>query len=386
MALAVLIGVFWAGIAVGQGKITFGPDNIFRQSTQDQPAEKLDYKGVEQLYSALTQSFDGQLDKTKLETGLKEGLVKAADDPYTEYLTPEESQDLAEQLNGSFEGIGAELGKENESIVIISPIAGFPADKAGLRAGDIIAEINGESAFDISVTEAVKKIRGPAGSEVKLTIIRDSKTIAVNITRATITIPSVKTEVVSDIGVMTISRFGDDTVNLAAKAAEEFRTKKVKGVVLDLRGNPGGRLDAAIDISKLWLESGQTILQEKRAGKLINNYKTSGNGLLLGVPTVVLIDSGSASASEIVAGALSDNGKATLIGEQSYGKGSVQELRDLSLGGVLKVTIARWYTPEGINIDKEGIAPDKKVQLTEKDIQKQNDRQRQAALRFLQKR
>lgn len=384
--VAILLAVFWVGLGVGQGKIVWGPDAIFRESVQQTDDKQLDYKGVEQLYNALNQSFDGQLDKSKLETGLKEGLVQAAGDPYTEYLTEKENQEFDEQLNGSFEGIGAELGKEDQSVVIISPIAGFPAKQAGLRPGDAIAEIDGESAFDISITEAVNKIRGPKGTDVTLAIIRDGDSMNVTITRDTITIPSVETEYKGDVGIMTISRFGDDTVDLAAKAANEFNEKRVKSVILDLRGNPGGRLDAAVDISELWLKSGQTILEEKRGGEQIKTFTSEGDGLLLGKPLVVLLDGGSASASEIVAGALHDNDKATLIGTQSYGKGSVQELRDLPLGGVLKVTVAHWYTPGGRNIDKEGIAPDMKVKLSDKDIENKNDKQLQAAVDFLKNR
>jgi carboxyl-terminal processing protease len=382
--IAVLLGVFWAGVASGQGKIVWGPDAIFRESVQEDAPSELDYRGVNEVYSSLLQSFDGQLDKDKLETGLKEGLVEAAGDPYTEYLTQQESQDFDEQLNGSFEGIGAELGKKDQSIVIIAPIAGFPAQKAGLRAGDTVAEINGQSTFDISITEAVRQIRGQKGTDVTLTIIRGGDSQKITITRDTITIPSVETEYLDgSIGVISISRFGGDTLSLVVAAANEFIEKGAKGVILDLRSNPGGRLDAAVDVSKIWLEPGQTILEEKRADTLIKTYKADGTGILADVPAVVLIDGGSASASEIVAGALSDNGKAALIGEKTFGKGSVQELRDLSLGGVLKVTIARWFTPEGRNIDEEGIAPNKKVKLTEKDIKNENDRQRKAAIQFL---
>jgi carboxyl-terminal processing protease len=382
--IGILLGIFWFGVGVGQGKIVFGPDAVFRDSVQEESLGELDYHGVDELYSTLVQSFDGQLNKDELETGLKEGLVEAANDPYTEYLTQEESKELDEQLNGSFEGIGAELGKEEQSIVIISPIAGFPADKAGLRAGDIVAEIEGETAFDISITEAVKRIRGEKGTEVTLTVVRDGDSQEITITRDTITIPSVETEYIKgNIGVMIISRFGEDTLQLAGEAAEAFKDKEVNGVILDLRGNPGGRLDTAVDVSEIWLDRGQTILEEKRADTLIRTYSAEGDGVLSGVPTVVLINGSSASASEIVAGALRDNDKATLIGEQTYGKGSVQELISQSFGGVLKVTIARWFTPEGINIDEEGIEPNREVKLSEKDFENDRDPQRRAAAKLL---
>lgn len=381
--VGILLVVFAAGIGIGNGKIAWGPDSLLRKTVQKEDLGALDYEGVEELYSSLAQSFDGQLDKTKLQEGLKEGLVEASGDPYTEYLNRDETKQFNEQLNGSFEGIGAELGKENESIIIISPISGFPAEKAGLQPKDVIIEINGESAFNLSITEAVQKIRGPKGTKVDLTIVRGGKRIEVTIIRAEISIPSVKTEYKDDIGIMRISRFGDDTVELATKAATEFSRKKVKGIVLDLRGNPGGRLDSSVKLSSLWLDVGKTVLEEKRADVLIRTYKSEGKGLLVGIPTVVLINSGSASASEITAGALKDNQAATIIGETSFGKGSVQELRDLDYGGVLKVTIARWFTPSGRNIDKEGIAPDKQVKISASNIKKKQDPQESAAIKLL---
>jgi carboxyl-terminal processing protease len=379
VTILVLAGVLFLGIGIGNGTITAG-DGAYRRSVQKE-GSKLSYDGIDQLYDELHNRFDGQLDTHKLEDGLKEGLVKAAGDPYTEYLSAEENKEFTEQLSGTFEGIGAELGKDGESIVIISPIDGFPAEKAGIRAKDIISKINGETAFDISTTEAVKKIRGPKGTNVKLDIIRDGKPLSFEITRDQISTPSVKWEVTSDnIGVMTISRFGEDTSGLAQQAAAEFKSKNVKGVILDVRGNPGGLLDASVHLSSLWLPYGKTILQEKRDNKVVKTYPAREEPVLLGIPTVVLMDEGSASASEITAGALKDNGVASIIGNKSYGKGSVQEIRELGGGSVLKVTIARWYTPNGRNIDKEGIEPDQKVDISEQDITAKKDPQKEAAI------
>ncbi|HEX5796801.1 MAG TPA: S41 family peptidase [Candidatus Saccharimonadales bacterium] len=385
-SLAVIILVFFAGVLIGAQNPSL-LDNLDKDSAQNRNLPKqLDYSGVEEIYSKLRKNFDGKLDPTELQNGLKAGLVKAAGDPYTEYLDAEESKAFNEDLNGSFEGIGAELSKEDQSIVIVSPIAGFPAAKAGLKAGDIITEINGESAFDINLTEAVQKIRGPKGTAVKLGIIRDGDSLDIEIKRATITIPSVESETLAgNIGVIRISRFGGDTVGLASKYARQFRDKQVNGVILDLRGNPGGLLDAAIGISDLWLKQGDVILQEKSGGRVINTAFAQGNPVLDGIPTVVLIDEGSASASEIVAGALKDNDAATLIGQKSYGKGSVQEVIDLGFGGELKVTVARWYTPDGRNIDKEGITPDQRVELTDADTKADRDPQQAAAIKFLNK-
>lgn len=381
--VAILLAVFGIGVGVGNGKISWGPDSVYRKTVQSQNGS-LSFNGIEELYQELRQGFDGQLDTQKLEDGMKAGLVRAAGDPYTEYMSAQESKEFNEQLSGSFEGIGAELSKDQQNIVIVSPIAGFPAEKAGLRPKDVISKINGETAYDITTSEAVKRIRGPKGTKVKLEVIRDGKALNFEIERDQINIPSVKTEVTADnVGIITVSRYGEDTVQLMNQAAQEMKDKNVKGVVLDLRGNPGGLLDAAVGMSSLWLPKGQTVLQEKRDGKLIRTYGANGNNILQGVPTVVLIDEGSASASEITAGALRDNGAATIIGTKSYGKGSVQEIRKLSNGGVLKVTIARWFTPKGVNIDKEGIQPDQKVELSESDAKAKNDTQKNAAIQKL---
>jgi carboxyl-terminal processing protease len=380
-AILLLAGVLFLGIGIGNGKITFGSDALYRKSIQNSASGQLSYDGIDELYTNLKDGFDGQLDSKKLQDGLKEGLVKAAGDPYTEYLTADASKEFNNQLSGSFEGIGAQLDKKDKVIVIVSPIAGFPAEKAGVKSGDIISKINKEDAYDISIEQAVKKIRGPKGTSVKLSIIRNGKPLEFDITREQITTPSVKWEVNADnVGVLTISRFGEDTAGLTQQAAQEFKSKNVKGIVLDMRGDPGGLLDAAVQVSSLWLPNGKTVLQEKRDNKVIKTYIAQGNPLLVGIPTVVLLDGGSASASEITAGALKDNGAATITGVKSYGKGSVQELRKLTGGGTLKVTIARWYTPNGRNIDKDGIEPDQKIEVTDADAAAKIDAQKNAAL------
>ena len=360
--------------------------NLSRQndSANQELPNQLDYSAVEEIYAKLKANFDGELETGELEDGLREGLVKAAGDPYTEFLDEQASKEFQENLNGSFEGIGAELGKKDELIVIVSPISGFPAEKAGLKANDAIVEINGEPAIDLSIIQAVQKIRGPKGTEVELGIIRDGKRLDFEITRDTISIPSVETEKTSgNIGIIKISRFGEDTTRLVREAAQKFKNEDVKGVVLDLRGNPGGLLDVSVEVASVWLAEGQTVLQEKRGDEIIKTYFAEGNPILNGVETVVLINEGSASASEIVAGALSDHRIATLIGAKSFGKGSVQEVDQLDFGGMLKVTIARWYTPSGVNIDENGIKPDKKVKITDKDIENERDPQQKAAINLL---
>lgn len=374
--------IFVVGWLTGSGAIDISKNN---QSTSKNLPANLNYTSVEKVYDELRANYDGKLEESKLMDGLKKGLVEASGDPYTEYMPPEDAEEFNGQLNGTFEGIGALLGKnENGNVIIISPIDGFPAKKAGLQPRDVIVEINGEDALSLTTDQAVDKIRGPKGTTVKLRIIRDGKEdLKFDIVREEINIPSVESKTLDgNIGYIKISRFGDDTTTLTREAAEKFTSSGVKKIVLDLRGNPGGYLESAVDVSSLWLDN-KTVLQEKRDGVVIKTYKSRGESPLLGLPTVVLIDEGSASASEITAGALHDNKAASLLGTKSFGKGSVQQPQTLDNGALLKVTIARWFTPNGKNIDKEGIQPDQKVERTEADYEAGRDPQLDAAVQKL---
>lgn len=372
--------IFTLGWLGGSGRISLGGYGTENRSLPN----SLDYSSVDVIYRTIRAKFDGTLDESKLLDGLKTGLANATEDPYTEYFNAKDAKDFYGELDGTFEGIGAELGKDdNNNIIVIAPLAGYPAETAGLRPKDVIAGIDGKVTSGMTISDAVSLIRGEAGTDVKLTIVRDGdQQLDISITRASISIPSVKSEIRDGVGILTISRFGDDTTSLATKAAQEFKNQNVKGVVLDLRGDPGGLLQAAVNVSSLWLKD-KTVLTERRDGKIIQSYKSAGTPVLLGMPTVVLIDGGSASASEITAGALRDNEVATLIGVQSFGKGSVQEPVNLVDGSLLKVTIARWYTPSGNNIDKQGITPDKKIEMTEDDYKNKLDPQMDAALEQL---
>lgn len=376
--LVIAAGLFSLGILIGSGRLHL---RGYAPNLQNSKLPiRLDYSSVDTIYKSLRENYDGNLDEQKLLDGIKSGLAKASGDPYTEYFSVNDAKDFYGQLDGTFEGIGAELGKDDKNnIIVISPLAGYPGEKAGLKPKDIVAEINGKSAYDISISDAVKQIRGTAGTTVKLTLVRDSKPVELEVTREKITIPSVKKEVRDGIGILTVSRFGDDTAGLAKTASDEFKASNVKAVVLDLRGDPGGLLDAAVSLSSLWLQD-KTVLTERRGNVIIETIKSRGNAPLAGIPTVVLIDGGSASASEITAGALKDNKVATLIGVKSFGKGSVQQPINLANGSLLKVTIARWFTPAGKNIDKEGITPDKEVKISDDDIKNKVDPQLDAAL------
>jgi carboxyl-terminal processing protease len=373
---------FRLGVAVGDGRISFGA----LESQNKQLPGTLDYQSVTQVYNSLRANYDGKLDTTKLLDGMKAGLVEAAGDPYTVYMNSTESKDFNEQLSGTFSGIGAELGQDAQNnLIIVAPIEGTPAKNAGLMPQDIIAEVNGKSTVGMSIDDAVSKIRGAKGTKVTLKVIRDKKeTLEFTITRDDIKVPSVKHEILDgNIGYLDINQFGTDTTRLATEAARDFKEKGVKAVVLDMRGNPGGLLNSAVSVSSLWLDQGKTVLQEKRGGSVISTETATGNNILKGIPTAVLIDEGSASASEIVAGALRDNNVATTFGVKSYGKGSVQQIVKLPGATELKVTMARWHRPNGQNIDKKGITPDNVVKMTRDDVKAGKDLQKDAALQFL---
>jgi carboxyl-terminal processing protease len=379
---AVVVIVFSLGMAVGNGTISLHRQ---RGRAGDLPT-RLDYTTVNQVYRSLVDNYDGKLTETQLENGLKHGLATAANDPYTEYFTPQEAKKFNEQLNNQFSGIGAELGKDSEgNLQIIAPIAGTPAAQAGLQAQDLIAAINGTSTSGMSVDAAVNKIRGPAGTKVTLQIVRNKTTPqTLTITRQHITVPSVTTKVLpGNIGYLQISSFANDTTGLTQKAAEQFKQQHVKGIVLDLRNDPGGLLDAAVHVSSLWLPEGKLILQEKRGDEVTKTYRATGGDILNGIPTAVLTNGGSASASEIVAGALRDNNAAYVIGQKTYGKGVVQQLINFKDDSQLKVTIASWYRPNGQNINKKGINPDQTVKPAEGDKVGGPDAQLQAAETYL---
>lgn len=381
-----IVAIFGLGYMFGSGTVSFGgsgsPEN------KSLPA-KLDYSSVDEVYRALKANYDGKLDETKLLDGIKGGLAAATGDPYTTYFNADQAKEFDAQLQGTFSGVGAELGTNPQGdLIVVAPIDGFPAAKAGLRPQDVIVAIDDKPTTGMTVEEAVTKIRGKKGTDVTLRIIRDKKEdLTFKITRDDIKIKSVKWQAMDNgIGYMEINQFSEDTADLARQAAQEFKSKGVKGVVLDLRGNPGGLVTAATSVSSLWLPEGKTILQERRGKTAVSTDLANGNALLKGVPTVVLIDAGSASASEITAGALKDNGAATILGVKSFGKGSVQQILGLPGNTELKVTIARWYRPNGENIDKKGIEPDKEVKMTDDDYKNGRDPQKDAAIELLNNR
>ncbi|HUD05599.1 MAG TPA: S41 family peptidase [Candidatus Saccharimonadales bacterium] len=378
--IAVLIVIFILGWLLGSGRLNLNQVSGKNSSLPN----NLNYSTINQVYQDVKSEYDGKLTTSQILDGLKNGLVQATGDPYTEYFNPSQAQDFNSELDGSFSGIGAELGDQNNNLVVIAPLAETPAAKAGLQAKDIITAINGKSTTGVSIDQAVDDIRGPSGTQVTLSIDRNGTALTFKITRANITVPSVTSSVINgNIGYMSISQFSTDTSSLAQTAAQTFKKDNVKGVILDLRNDPGGLVTAAVNVSSLWVPGNDLIMQEKRGNTVIQTYMSTGNDILHGIPTVVLINAGSASASEITAGALHDNKAAYLIGETSFGKGSVQEINNLSGGGELKVTIAHWYRPDGKNINHIGITPDKTVAEPASSTGSGSDPQEQAAIQYL---
>ncbi len=382
--IGIAAAIFFVGAAFGFG--------LHDSPLLDRPAapehealpRSLDYSSVDEVYDSLRENFDGELSIEELLDGLKRGLAQATGDPYTEYLNPDASQEFDDDLSGTFSGIGAELGRDDENVIIVAPLSGFPAEDAGLQSRDVILQVDGESVAGKSITEVVQKIRGEVGTDVTLTVARDFERLEFTITRETITIPSVEFEILDDnIGYLDVSRFGDDTVQLVRRAYQDFMTVGVDGIILDLRTNPGGLLNVSVELADLWLPRGAVVVEERRAGEVVNTLDSRSDPLIEGIPTVVLVNEASASASEIVAGALSDHGVATVIGATTFGKGSVQQLDRLRSGGTLKVTVARWHTPDGLNIDQEGIKPDIEVERTQEDFEAERDPQLERAVEEL---
>lgn len=342
--------------------------------------EDVDLSTVQDTYHALVDNFDGTLDTQKLIAGASRGLVEAAGDQYTVYMDKNEAADFNDSLTGSIGGgIGVELAERNNLPTIIRLLQNNPAEKAGLQINDIIVKVNDEDVTSDTVSKLVTKIRGEAGTTVKLTISRDGQLKDFSITRAEVNNPSVYGEVKDGIGIMTVTRFDENTGSLARQVARSFKQQNVRGVVLDLRGNGGGYVTAAQALAGVWLDN-QLVTTERSGGRVTDELKSTGSPILNGIPTVVLVNGSSASASEIVAGALHDHKVATLVGTTTFGKGSVQKLINLPDSAMLKVTVARWYTPNGLNISEKGIQPDKTVDLTPEDANAGRDPQLDAAL------
>jgi len=353
--------------------------------------EDVDFSLFWETWKVLKEKFfePQRFDTQKMIEGAISGMVKSAGDPYTVFFNSQETKEFFEEAQGTFEGIGIEIDKKKEELVVIAPLEGTPAEKAGLRAGDKILKIGDKETTDLTLEEAVKLIRGSKGTEITLTILREGweEPEEFKITRAVIKVPSLKWELKEgDIAYLKLYQFFDRTADDFRQASIEILNSPAKKIILDLRNNPGGYLEVAQEVSGWFLKNGDiVVIEDFGPGKEKNEYKADGNEKFLDYPIVVLINQGSASASEILAGSLRDNRNALLIGEKSFGKGSIQELEELRGGSSLKITIANWLTPKGQLITDKGLEPDIKVEMTEKDYEENRDPQLEEAIKIIKK-
>lgn len=339
-------------------------------------SQNMDWSPLDEVYDQLAASYNGEIDKNAVIEGAKKGLVDSLGDVYTSYMNAERATDFYDDLHGNVgAGIGVEMGLRDGYVRVLRTLPDNPARRAGVLAGDIIYKVNGEEVWAEDVEVISKKIRGEEGTEVTVTMVRDGKEKDFKMTREKINNVSAYVEYTGHTAIVTVTRFDNDTGTMVQQFAQEFSKKGVNKVILDLRGNGGGYVSAAQDMLSLWID-GEKILEQKSLhyGNTVTKA-LSGKAILKDMKTVVLVNGSTASASEIVAGALQDYGKATILGEKTYGKGVVQNLFNLSGGTLLKVTTAEWYTPNDRSINKEGITPDIEVKRSYEDINAMRDPQ-----------
>ena len=380
----VLVSVFMLVLGFAGGSRIDDIINLIAPVFGLKKVERIDFSNVEKTYQALASNFDGEIDKQKIIDGASKGLVEAVGDKYTEYMTSKEAEEFNKSLSGDVgTGIGVELAKDGDSVKVVRVLAKNPAESVGILAGDVISKVNGEDVSKENTSEISKKIRGDAGTTVKIGIIRGSENKEFSVTRAKIENPSVELSKKDGVATLSIYRFDSETGVLAKKYAEEIKNEGISKVILDLRGNGGGYVQAAKTVASLWLEKNALIVSEKTGSKTVEEIRATGDNPLKGIKTVILLDGSSASASEIVAGALKEHKAAQIVGEKSYGKGSVQTTIDMPNGALLKVTIAKWFTPSGKNISNNGISPDIKVSAPKGESYLLNDIQKNKALEIL---
>jgi len=374
--------------------VSFGLGTYFGKSRvvcEICPPEEIDFSLFWEVYHRLQEKFvdKGKFDIQKMIYGAISGMVKSLGDPYTVFFPPEETKRFEEDVKGVFEGVGMEIGIKKGQLQVIAPLEGTPAQKAGLRSGDKILKINDTETSDLTIDEAVNLIRGPKGTEVTLTIFREEwkKTKEIKLMRDVIEVPSLKREIKEidgqKIAYIQLYQFSENASFDFRKAAIEILTSPAQKIILDLRNNPGGYLEVAQDITGWFLEKGKIVVIEDFGQGNEQEYKAQGPGTFSDYKVVILINQGSASASEILAGALRDNRGILLIGEKSFGKGSVQELEKLKEGSSLKITVAKWLTPKGQLITDVGLEPDIKVEMTEEDYEQDRDPQLDKAIEII---
>lgn len=403
-AVAVAVILFYAGFMSGQystaeaSKIQSIIVSVNGENGKPEVIEQTDFSIFWKAWNLVDQKFV-QTKKTASTTpttgqdrvyGAIKGMVDSLGDPYTTFFPPTEAAAFETEIEGNFEGVGMEMGVKDGILTVVAPLKGSPAEKAGILSGDKILEIDGKNSANISVDEAVKLIRGKRGTSVKLTVIRDNnvdKPLYINIVREVINLPTIDTKYDQRNGIFTIKvySFSGQAASLFRNALRDFVNTKSNKLIIDLRGNPGGFLDAAVDMASWFLSPGKVVVTEDYGnGKEQTIERSKGYNIFSdNLQMVILIDGGSASASEIFAGALSEHGKAKLVGTKSFGKGSVQEYIKIDDKTSIKITVAKWLTPNGKSISDGGLTPDIEVKLSEEDLKNKRDAQMDKAIEIL---
>ncbi|OGK21124.1 hypothetical protein A3C98_01370 [Candidatus Roizmanbacteria bacterium RIFCSPHIGHO2_02_FULL_37_15] len=402
LLLSLGVFLFGTGLKLGQykekieriGQLNNSVFNTKRSPLLDD--KKLDFELFWETWEELERKFidKSKIDKQKMYFGAIKGMVSALEDPYTFFLTPEENKESRDDLAGKFEGIGAQLGLQDNRITVVAPLKNSPAQKSGIKAGDFINEVDDKSTKGWTLPQAVSKIRGTRGTKVKLTLERSSKEFEVVIVREQIKVESVEISYEKrknqSVAIIKLNQFGDNTNDEWDKTAEEIAEKwqrdEIKGLIIDLRDNPGGYLDGSVYVASEFLPKGKLVVKQTSTTQDEKSYQVKREGKLLDIPLVVIINKGSASASEILAGALRDYKRARLIGEKSFGKGSVQEATNLKGGAGIHITVAKWILPKGDWINSKGIEPDIKVENKLKEgttLTRENDQQLEKAIKQL---
>lgn len=387
LSIVLVLGIFSIGFYAGTEGVGL------KKSTEVSASTPADLATFWRVWNLVEERYvpagpDDVINNDERVLGAIKGMVDAIGDPYTTFLTPEENAQFEESISGKFKGVGMEIGKRDGVLVVIAPIKDSPAERAGITSGDVLLQIDGESTADLSVDEAVQRIRGEKGTKVSLMLVRegDTEPRTVEVVRDEIRIPTLEYELRDDgVFVISLFNFSAGVEREFREALREFVLARTDKLVLDLRGNPGGYLDAAVDVSSWFLPVGKVVVREHFGdGKEEKIFRSKGYNIFnSNLKMVVLVDGGSASASEIVAGALKEHGVATIVGETTYGKGSVQELIEVTEDTALKVTIAQWLTPDGLSISKNGLEPDVVVEQVQEVPDNGSDNQLDKAIEIL---
>lgn len=388
IALLLCLGIFGGGAFFGYSQRPALEKVLVLFNKEVQKPAEIDFSPFWVAWSTIEDKYadNEKLNNQKMVWGAIQGLVKSLGDPYSTFFPPEESKEFKQEMQGDFEGVGMEIGLRNNVIVVISPIKGTPAYRANIKAGDKILKIDDKSTTDMTPEQAARLIRGKGGTEVRLTILSkdEEKSKEITLIRERIQIPSLDTEKKENgIFIIKMYNFSGNSTILFRNALREFILSGSDKLIIDLRGNPGGYLESAVDIASWFLPLGEVVARERFSNGEETTFRSKGYDVFQNLPLVILVNEGSASASEIVAGALQEAGLAKLVGQKTFGKGSIQELIPVTEDSSLKLTIARWLTPNGRSLSEQGLEPDIKIEITQENIEAGRDPQMDKAMEIL---